>query len=70
MIFHLPNDNSKRPIKVMAHNIRVSTDKNFIRKLKRALWERKDLGRLIVILVLQRCIYASVNISGQGYTHQ
>ena len=34
MIFHLPNDNSKRPIKVMAHNIRVSTDKNFIRKLR------------------------------------
>ena len=34
MIFHLPNGDSKRPVKVVAHNIKVSTESNFIKKLR------------------------------------
>jgi DNA polymerase-3 subunit alpha len=34
LIFHLPNKNSPRPIKVMAHNIMISTEKEFIRTLR------------------------------------
>ena len=34
MIFHLPNGESKRPIKVLAHNIKISPNKSFIRELR------------------------------------
>ena len=34
MVFHLENGSSKRPVKVLAHNIKVSTDKVFIRTLR------------------------------------
>ena len=34
MIFHLENGSSKRAVKVLAHNIKVSTDKLFIRNLR------------------------------------
>ena len=35
LVFHFPNKNSSnRPIRVLAHNIRVSTDKGFIRRLR------------------------------------
>ena len=35
LVFHFPNKNSSnRPIRVLSHNIRVSTDKGFIRRLR------------------------------------
>ncbi len=34
LVFHLPNNGSPRPMKVMAHNIKISTEKDFIRKLR------------------------------------
>jgi len=34
LVFHLPNNGSPRPLKVMAHNIKISTEKDFIRKLR------------------------------------
>ena len=30
LIFHLPNENSSRPLKVLAHNILVSSSSNFL----------------------------------------
>tara|TARA_Y100001970_G_scaffold293559_1_gene441195 strand:- start:1109 stop:4225 length:3117 start_codon:yes stop_codon:yes gene_type:complete len=34
LVFHLPNNGSSRLVKVMAHNIKISTDREFIRKLR------------------------------------
>ena len=34
LVFHLPNNGSPRPMKVMAHNIKISTDKEFVRLLR------------------------------------
>ena len=34
LVFHLPNNGSPRPMKVMAHNIKISTDKAFVRLLR------------------------------------
>jgi DNA polymerase-3 subunit alpha len=34
LVFHLPNNGSPRPMKVMAHNIKISTDKEFVRSLR------------------------------------
>ena len=34
MVFHLENGSSKRPVKVLAHNLKISTDKVFIRTLR------------------------------------
>ena len=34
LVFHLSNNGSPRPMKVMAHNIKISTDKEFIRNLR------------------------------------
>jgi len=34
LVFHLPNNGSPRPMKVMAHNIKISTDREFIRSLR------------------------------------
>ena len=34
LIFHLPSNDSKRSMKIIAHNIKVSTEKEFIRKLR------------------------------------
>ena len=36
LVFHLPNNSgSNRPLRVLAHNIKVSTDKDFIRQLRK-----------------------------------
>ena len=36
LVFHLPNNSgSNRPLRVLAHNIKVSTDKDFIRHLRK-----------------------------------
>ena len=34
LVFYLPNNGSPRPMKVMAHNIKISTDREFIRSLR------------------------------------
>ena len=34
LLFHLPNPGSHRPLKVLAHNIKVSTDSQFIKQLR------------------------------------
>ena len=34
LVFHLLNNGSPRPMKVMAHNIKISTDREFIRSLR------------------------------------
>tara|TARA_B100000003_G_C10937602_1_gene374112 strand:- start:1386 stop:4820 length:3435 start_codon:yes stop_codon:yes gene_type:complete len=34
LVFHLPNNNLQRSMKVIAHNIKVATEKEFIRKLR------------------------------------
>ena len=34
LVFHLPNNGSPRPMKVMAHNIKISTNKEFVRSLR------------------------------------
>jgi len=34
IVFHLPNNSNSKPIKVLAHNIKVSTEKQFIRELR------------------------------------
>ncbi len=34
LIFHLPNAKSTRPLKVLAHNILVSSESNFLKKLR------------------------------------
>ena len=34
LLFHLPNPGSRRPLKVLAHNIRVSTGGQFIKQLR------------------------------------
>ena len=34
LLFHLPNVDSLKPLKVLAHNIKVSTDNNFVRILR------------------------------------
>ena len=34
LAFHLPNNGSSRLMKVMAHNIKISTDKEFVRSLR------------------------------------
>ena len=34
LVFHLPNNGSPRLMKVMAHNIKISTDKEFVRSLR------------------------------------
>ena len=35
LVFHLPNKNgSRRPLRILAHNIKVSSDKDFIRHLR------------------------------------
>ena len=34
LIFHLPNQGSSRPLKVLAHNIAVSSTNNFISVLR------------------------------------
>ena len=34
LVFHLTNHGSPRPMKIMAHNIKISTEKQFIRKLR------------------------------------
>ena len=34
LIFHLPNNGNIKPIRVLAHNIKVSTKKEFIRRLR------------------------------------
>jgi len=34
LIFHLPNNGSPRPMKVMAHNIKISTEREYIRTLR------------------------------------
>ena len=34
LIFHLPNADSPRPLKVLAHNINVSTKSSFIKQLR------------------------------------
>ena len=35
LVFHLPNNGSPRPMKVMAHNIMISTESEFIKRLRR-----------------------------------
>ena len=34
LLFHLPNPDSHRPLKILAHNVSVSTDKAFIKQLR------------------------------------
>ena len=34
LLFHLPNPDSPRPLKVLAHNVSVSTDITFIKQLR------------------------------------
>ena len=34
LLFHLPNADSPRPLKVLAHNVRVSTDSVFVKQLR------------------------------------
>ena len=34
LVFHLPNNGHLKPIRVLAHNIKVSTEKEFIRRLR------------------------------------
>jgi len=34
LLFHLPNPGSNKPLKILAHNIRVSTDITFIKTLR------------------------------------
>ena len=34
LVFHLPNNGSPRPMKVMAHNIKTSTNREFVRSLR------------------------------------
>ena len=34
LMFHLPNSGSPRPLKVLAHNIKVSTASQFIKNLR------------------------------------
>ena len=34
LLFHLPNPDFNRPLKVLAHNIRVSTDSLFLKELR------------------------------------
>jgi hypothetical protein len=34
LVFHLPNTGSLRPMKVMAHNIMISTESEFIKRLR------------------------------------
>ena len=34
LLFHLPNPGSRRPLKVLAHNIKVSTGGQFIKQLR------------------------------------
>ncbi len=42
MVFHLANGESKRPIKVLAHNIKITPDKYFIREL-RSLYGKENV---------------------------
>ena len=34
LLFHLPNSDSLRPLKVLAHNVSVSTDRTFVKQLR------------------------------------
>ena len=34
LLFHLPNPDSPKPLKVLAHNVSVSTNVNFIKQLR------------------------------------
>ena len=34
LVFHLPTTGSSRPMKVMAHNIMISTESEFIKRLR------------------------------------
>jgi DNA polymerase-3 subunit alpha len=34
LLFHLPNSDSPRPLKVLAHNVSVSTDRTFVKQLR------------------------------------
>jgi hypothetical protein len=35
LVFHLPNNGHLKSMRVMAHNIKIATEKEFIRKLRK-----------------------------------